>query len=145
MEQFRSRGGEVRVAATSGHVAVIGKEWVEVPECLVKEAMAMGCIPKSLYEEALAEAKNQVNQDEDKEDGQQDNPPEGDANPEPAGADRKEQVLKALKTVMEMVEAGKTETEEGNKLVHNDRPLVAAVSEIAGFKVSGAEIDEALE
>lgn len=41
--QFRSPSGEIRVSNVFGHSAVVGAEWIELPEILHRDAMAAGC------------------------------------------------------------------------------------------------------
>lgn len=41
--KFRSNNGPVRVASISGHIAIVDKEWRELPEVLHREALARGC------------------------------------------------------------------------------------------------------
>ena len=43
--RFRApnEGQEVRVATTSGHIALVGREWRELPQVLHAHAIAAGC------------------------------------------------------------------------------------------------------
>lgn len=43
MTKFRSKGGPVRLASTSGAVAIVDKEWRELPEELHLQALGLGC------------------------------------------------------------------------------------------------------
>lgn len=44
-KKFRSNtGGNVRVALLSGHIALIGPEWRELPEFMWGEAYRLGCV-----------------------------------------------------------------------------------------------------
>lgn len=49
--KFRSRktGAVQRLASTSGHILLVGDEFVEVPEHMEAEAYANGCISEELY------------------------------------------------------------------------------------------------
>jgi hypothetical protein len=144
MEEFKSTRGPVRLASTESHVVIVDDEWTPVVDCLVADALAARLIPKSLYNEAVQQVKKEVTASsrelmeaaaESTEEAFREFGPD---------KTKAELIMIAMSKVSAMVEAGKTETEGGNKLVHNGRPMVAAVSEIAGFKVSGAEIDEAI-
>ena len=55
--KFRSRrDGEVtRVASTSGHICLIGSEFVDVPEHMESDAYAAGCVSEALYNSIKAD------------------------------------------------------------------------------------------
>lgn len=134
-ELFKSKSGEkIRIASTSGHVVIVGKEFRPLPEYLQKQALAEGCIPKSLYDELREEVKAELS-------GVISNPTNQG---QPPQEDRNSAILKALEQIHKEEASGKTETPEGNKLTHQGKPVMAAVSEYAGFKVKTADVDEAL-
>lgn len=126
MEKFKSKTGkDVRLASTSGHVVIVGEDFKEVPPMLEQKAMAAGLIPKSLYDEVKSDLKKELSNDE------------------PAEA-KKRKILEALQRIAAETEQGKEETAGGEKLVHNGKPVLAAVSEYAGFTVKTADIEDAL-
>ena len=49
--KFRSRrdGEVIRIASTSGHICLIGSEFVEVPDHMEPDAYAAGCVSEALY------------------------------------------------------------------------------------------------
>ena len=49
--KFRSRrdGEVIRIASTSGHICLVGSEFVEVPEHMEPDAYAAGCVSEALY------------------------------------------------------------------------------------------------
>lgn len=47
---------EARVASTSGHVIMIGKEFVDIPEHLIPEAYGQGCISEEVYNSIKSES-----------------------------------------------------------------------------------------
>lgn len=52
-KKFRSRDGStVRLAMTSGHVALVGKEFRELPQMYWSDAYAKGCISDDMSAEA---------------------------------------------------------------------------------------------
>jgi len=121
MERFKSRSGTVRLASTSGKVVFVGEEFTKVPNELVAEAYAKQLVPESLLVEGAASAS--------------------------AFSDigRREQVGAVIKTIFEMIDEGVEKTPDGQDLAYRGKPRVDAVSELAGFKVTGKEIDEALD
>ena len=126
MEKFKSKTGkDVRLASTSGHVVIVGEDFKEVPPMLEPKALAAGLIPKSLYDEVKSDLKKELSNDE------------------PAGA-KKRKILEALQRIAAETEQGKEETAGGEKLVHNGKPVLAAVSEYAGFTVKTSDIEDAL-
>ena len=48
--KFRSRSDEqvIRLASTSGHIVLVGKEFVPVPEHMESQAYAEGCVSEAL-------------------------------------------------------------------------------------------------
>lgn len=55
--KFRSRSDEqvIRLASTSGHIVLVGKEFVEVPEHMESQAYAEGCVSEALYNSIRAD------------------------------------------------------------------------------------------
>ena len=55
--KFRSRSDEqvIRLASTSGHIVLVGKEFVEVPEHMESQAYAEGCVSEVLYNSIRAD------------------------------------------------------------------------------------------
>lgn len=126
MEKFKSKTGkDVRLASTSGHVVIVGEDFKEVPPMLEQRAMAAGLIPKSLYDEVKSDLKKEM----------------GD---NVAAEVKNSKIIEALKRIAAETEQGKEETAGGEKLVHNGKPVLAAVSEYAGFPVKTADIEDAL-
>lgn len=148
MEEFKSKTGEkIRLASRSGHVVIVGAEFTGVPETLHKKAMAAGCIPKSVYDEVRDQVKEEVL----KEMGGETTSTDQAETPEPDDGTTSEQddgkqaaIIAALKRIQAESDAGQETTEGGNKLLHHNKPVLAAVSEYAGFDVKTADIEEAL-
>jgi hypothetical protein len=67
--------------------------------------------------------------------------------PDPIGAaaDRRAQIIAALQALASLKEAGTLTTAKGETLEYQGKPRVDAVSELAGFRVKAAEIEEALQ
>lgn len=131
-EKFRSMRGTVRLASTKGHVILVGDEFVDVPDVLVEQALAKKCIPESMYQELKQEVAAEKNPSgfEDEDEGDQ---------------ERKLKVLEALSKLTALKEQGEEQTPGGEALEYYGKPRVAAVSELAGFKVKAVEIEEALK
>lgn len=55
--KFRSRSDEqvIRLASTSGHIVLVGKDFVEVPEHMESQAYAEGCVSEALYKSIRAD------------------------------------------------------------------------------------------
>lgn len=49
--KFRSRSDSevARLASTTGHIILVGQEFVEVPQHMESEAYANGCVSEELY------------------------------------------------------------------------------------------------
>jgi len=160
-EQYKTKKGQdpVRLASTSGHVIIIGGDWREVPPALELEASRAGLLSKTIFNMALEEAKAELAGDAEEvvRPGPAIKADEPDVDTliktEAAGvttedaAQRSINIMKAISEVLTLSEAGKEKTPGGKKLVNsgNGRPLVDAVSELAGFKVSVVDIEEALK
>lgn len=126
MEEFKTRSGEVRLASTSGHVVTVGEEFVPVPDELVSQALANRCIPKELYDQALADAKKEA----------------ATVVVDPAEA---EAIRTALARISDELEAGKKETEKGVALeTSTGLPTVEAVEEYSGLNVTRKMINEVI-
>lgn len=54
--QFRAPSGEIRVSNIYGHSAIVGTEWMTLPDILHRDAMAAGCI----CEQSVVETKAPV-------------------------------------------------------------------------------------
>lgn len=163
-EQFKTRKGQkpVRIASTSGHVCIVGPDWKSVPDHLVPEAMKAGLFSKDLYDQALAEAKAEAKEEvvevkKKEPKAKKKEEPAAKKNVEPEAKEKPEKddggtntkaynILLAINEVVKLAEAGKDKTEGGKKLLSStdSKPMVGAVSELAGFKVSEAEINEAI-
>ena len=131
MEKFKTRSGEVRLASTSGHVVTVSEEFVPVPDELVSQALANRCIPKDLYDQALADAKKEA--------------AGGDGDNANMGGDDVNMISTALARISEELEAGKTETEKGVALeTSTGLPTVEAVEEYSGINVTRKMINEVI-
>ena len=55
--KFRSRrdGEVIRIASTSGHICLVGSEFVEVPDHMESDAYAAGCVSEALYNSIKAD------------------------------------------------------------------------------------------
>lgn len=55
--KFRSRNNTdtIRLASTSGHICLIGQEFVDVPEHMEADAYANGCVSEELYNSIKAD------------------------------------------------------------------------------------------
>ena len=55
--RFRSRSNSevARLASTSGHIILVGQEFVEVPQHMEAEAYANGCVSEELYNSIKAD------------------------------------------------------------------------------------------
>ena len=55
--KFRSRrdGEVIRIASTSGHICLVGSEFVEVPDHMEADAYAAGCVSEALYNSIKAD------------------------------------------------------------------------------------------
>ena len=125
MEKFKTRSGKVRLSSTSGHVVTVGEEFVPVPDELVSQALANRCIPKDLYDQALADAKKEAAGG--------------------GGGDDVNMISAALARISEELEAGKTETEKGVALeTSTGLPTVEAVEEYSGLNVTRKMINEVI-
>lgn len=59
--KFRSRivGEPVRIASTSGHICIIGDEFVDVPGHMVSDAYAAGAISEDMYNSIRADIEKE--------------------------------------------------------------------------------------
>ena len=74
--RFRSKNKkDIRIASTTGHVILVGQEWVTVPEHMERDAYASGCISEEMYETML-----NMNAPEDSDQGEE--LPHDPANPD---------------------------------------------------------------
>ena len=55
--KFRSRRDNevIRIASTSGHICLVGSEFVEVPDHMESDAYAAGCVSEALYNSIKAD------------------------------------------------------------------------------------------
>lgn len=55
--KFRSRRDDevIRIASTSGHICLVGNEFVEVPEHMEADAYSAGCVSEALYNSIRAD------------------------------------------------------------------------------------------
>ena len=55
--KFRSRRDDevIRIASTTGHICLVGSEFVEVPEHMESDAYAAGCVSEALYNSIKAD------------------------------------------------------------------------------------------
>lgn len=175
-EKFKALGKDVRLSSTKGgHVVIIGQEFCEVPDVLVKHALAANCIPETVYNQMKEDMKDEVrkelaleNQDdidlteainnaepptlapelEDVAEDERIDPP-ADSEAPAFEIDPKEKreadIVLALTGIKKLKDQGMDETPSGKKLEYRGKPRVEAVSELAGFKVSGTEVDEMLK
>ena len=51
----RTKGEVTRIASTSGHIVLVGDEFVEVPEHMEADAFSKGCISEALYKSIRAD------------------------------------------------------------------------------------------
>jgi len=146
-EMFKARKGQkpVRIASTTGHVVIVGEDWQDVPDCLVSEAIKNGLLSKDLYDQAMAEVKGELMSAKTEEPVVM--APVAD---EPAADEvdheKNAKILQAIMDVLDMQKNGEKTTKGGKNLIagNTGKPTVGAVSELAGFKVSAEELDEAL-
>ena len=63
--KFRSRttSETVRIASTSGHIVLVGNDFVEVPDHMVADAYAAGCISEDMYLSIKDELQKQAEAD----------------------------------------------------------------------------------
>jgi hypothetical protein len=134
MERFKNISGEPkRLASTSGHVVIVGEEFADVPDHLVRDAFAKGLMSETVFNQAKDEAKKSILTETQTETEKQE-----------ALQKKNQAILGALSQITEMVNAGQSATPAGNKLIHNGTPVLSAVSELAGFDVKRADIELAL-
>ena len=161
-ELFKTRKGQapVRLASTSGHVVIVGSDWQEVLDPMIPDALRSGLLSKELYEAAMAEVKANLPppapeappappapEAPEAPEAPPAAPPAPAPNPDPAQhLERTKVVLTAVKAVLDLKATGESVTPGGKALVSvlNGVPKVDAVSELAGVKVTAAEIEEAL-
>ncbi len=112
--RFRSpTSTPVRVALTTGHVLLIGPELTEVPDFMVREAVANGAIPEGVSPE-LMQLKSEAGTD----------------------ASITARIREALQTML-----AERDTKEGpDEFTANGLPSVSAVSRRVGQKVSKEEV-----
>ena len=55
--KFRSRRDDevIRIASTTGHICLVGSEFVEVPDHMESDAYAAGCVSEALYNSIKAD------------------------------------------------------------------------------------------
>jgi hypothetical protein len=118
-KKFRSIDGtDVHVKLTSGHTAVIGKDWRPLPDHMHREAYANGCISDNMLQ-GMAGPKEPPGKDGDK-------------------ANDPERAAKILAAIKVMIDANKPE-----KFTTTGLPRADALSEAVGFEVTSAERDAA--
>ena len=156
-ELFKTRKDQapVRLASTSGHVVIVGSDWQEVLGPMIPKALRSGLLSKELYEAAMAEVKANlpppapvvIPAAPPAPPAPPAAPPAPEPDPDPAQhLERTKVVLTAVKAVLDLKATGASVTPGGKALVSvlNGVPKVDAVSELAGVKVTAAEIEEAL-
>lgn len=112
--RFRSpTSTPVRVALTTGHVLLIGEELTEVPDFMVREAVANGAIPEGVSPE-LMQLKSE------------------------AGADAS--IAARIREALQAMVKDRDSQEGPDEFTANGLPSVTAVSKRVGQKVSKEEV-----
>ncbi|MFV0437498.1 MAG: hypothetical protein ACK5PS_08930 [Desulfopila sp.] len=141
-EKFRTKSGQqpVRLASTSGHVVNVGSDWTDVPASLETEALKAGLLSKEVYDAAVKDAANMLSERREQENKGDKESTGTDNHPQ---VDRDGAILLAIAEVNRLSEEGEDKTPGGKRLLSADgeRPLVDAVSELAGFQVKASEIE----
>lgn len=128
--RFRTRHGEIRVAAQPGYVQTVTEEWAELHERFHKEAYAAGCISEDMLE-ILSTATAQVGATATaalKSEGDQEKVLQGDSA-------RLEKVKAAIKKMLD--------SDEPKNFTSAGLPDLRVLRAVADFEVSGDERDEA--
>lgn len=113
--RFKTRQGEVRIAHTTGHVAIVGEEFQELEERFHADAYSKGCISEGMAQVA---------------------PPMGAPFIAPlTPEERQEKILEAVKGILE---EGDTEN-----MTQAGVPKLDKVSAMVGFEATKAERDDA--
>lgn len=107
--QFRAPSGEIRVSNIYGHSAIVGTEWMALPEILHRDAMAAGCI----CEQSVIETKAPA--------------------PETA-ADAPKRVVDEATVIREVLEVMLVRNEDGD-FTADGTPNAKVVSKLAGMNV----------
>lgn len=123
--KFRSRKDDevVRIASTSGHICLVGSEFVEVPDHMEADAYAAGCVSEAIY--------NSIRADMDR-----------DAKAKAAlitGALTDEQRQLAIKTAISTM----LDSNDEGSFTAQGVPHLKKLSSLAGFQVSKEEMEAA--
>jgi len=107
--QFRSPSGEIRVSNIFGHSAIVGEEFVPLPEVLHRDAMAAGCICEQNVVETTAPVAK-------------------------TAADAPKQVVDEATVIREVLEVMLVRGEDGD-FTADGTPNAKVVSKLAGMNV----------
>ena len=128
--KFRSRSDSevARLASTTGHIILVGQEFVEVPQHMESEAYANGCVSEELYNSIKADiAKGALT---------------GGATPAgitlPAGAGQDDRLTVIRQAIQGMLDGG----EEG-AFTAAGLPNLKVLSGKCGFQVAKDEMEAA--
>lgn len=124
MPKFRSLA-PVRISSITGHVVIIEPEGTNIPDVLVAEAVARGCVPCEGEELKLATPAN--------------------VEPEVADDDGHELDEGAKQTAIDMAIIELIAANDETKFTGNGKPKVAAVRDIVEFDITADEIAEAFD
>ncbi len=59
--KVKSRDGKAkRIASTSGHVFIVGKDFTEIPASMEQEAFMSGCVSQAVIDDLMSQEKQQV-------------------------------------------------------------------------------------
>lgn len=107
--KFCAPSGEIRVSNVYGHSAIVGTEWIELPEILHRDAMAAGC----MCEQNVVETKAPVAE---------------------TAADAPKRVVDEATVIREVLEVMLVRNEDGD-FTADETPNAKVVSKLAGMNV----------
>lgn len=107
--KFRAPSGSIPVSNIFGHSAIVGEEWIELPEILHRDAMAAGCMCQQ-NEVATQAPKAET------------------------ASDAPKRVLDEAQVIRETLELMLVRNEEGDFL-NDGTPNAKAVAKLAGLNV----------
>lgn len=107
--KFRAPSGSIRVSNIFGHAAIVGEDWIDLPEVLHRDAMSAGCI----CEQNVVETK---------------------APKAETAADAPKQVVDEATVIREVLEVMLVRNEDGD-FTADGTPNAKVVSKLAGMNV----------
>jgi hypothetical protein len=123
--RFISRNKEiVRLASTSGHIILVGAEFVDVPEHMEREAYASGCVSEELYNSIKADMAK-----------------DAEAKSNLAGGGQKDKIDPSP-VVIETIRTMLNSTEEGY-FTKAGLPNLKILEKLCGFTVSREDMESA--